>query len=395
MKPSKAVNVHSFFNGIGDSIINIFLPVLIMIHLGDLFAVMWYIFIRYATSIIVIALLHKVCAKFPIVVLFVNMIPMLLSPILLSILPFTFGLCVLLGILGGIVHGLYYVTMDNFQIRAHTKINIAKFDAFCNLGHFVFAIMSAFILGSALDNSLVLTCILAIIMYLCSIIPLILAQRVMKKVEVKLPKQNKMPKSKYYIFTPLFVAFFGVGNFIYSMILPVYMYEIGASIELVGITFGLVYLLDIAVDFLGRHLRLKNKHYLPLITYATTFVLCMLAIMVLPSSSIMLIIVSTLCSLSYLLCYICIIGEMMSNLKQDNCAVNTLGKVNSIFSVNRLVGLCLFFIFPSYTTIWIFGIICAIMSLIFGIISIKNRKLEEKELENNRQEIQQNEEKTA
>lgn len=232
-------------------------------------------------------------------------------------------------------------------------------------------------------------------MYLCSIIPLILAQKVLKKVEVKLPKQNKTPKTKYYTFTLLFVSFFGVGNFIYSMILPVYMYEIGASIELVGITFGLVYLLDIAVDFLGRHLRLRNKHGLSLVTYGIIFVLCMLAILILPANNVMLIIISTLCSLSYLLCYICIIGEMMSNVKRDNCAINTLGKVNSLFSINRLVALALFFIFPSYTTIWIFGIVCAVMSAVFGLMSIKNKKQEEKVIESNSQEIQQIEEKTA
>ena len=60
------------------------------------------------------------------------MIPLLLSPILISVLPFTFGLCILLGVLSGLVPGLYYVTTDNLQIRAHTKINLAKFDAYCN-----------------------------------------------------------------------------------------------------------------------------------------------------------------------------------------------------------------------------------------------------------------------
>lgn len=377
MKPSKAVNIHSFFNGIGDSIINIFVPVLILMYLGDLYAVMWYILVRYSVSIIAIAILHKICARYPILTLFVNMIPLLLSPILLSVLPLTFGLSIVLGILGGIVHGMYYVTMDNFQIRAHTKINIAKFDAYCNLGHFVFAILSAFILGSALDNSLALTCILAIIMYLCSIIPLILAQRVLKKVEIKLPKQNKMPNTKYYIFTILFVSFFGVGNAIYGMILPVYMYDLGASIEFVGITFGVIYLVNIAVDFLGRYLRLKNKHHISIIVYALVYVLCMLAILILPNTDIMLLIVSTACSLCYLLCYICIQGQLMTNMKRDNCAENTITKANAFFSILRPVMIVAFFIIPSYTTIFVFGILCAIMSLVFGLFSIKYKDVKQ------------------
>lgn len=373
MKPADAVNLHSFFNGIGGSIIGIFVPVLIMMYIGDLNCVAWYMLVHFLAANATMLLLNKLCYRYPIIALIIHMVPLLLSPILLSLLPFTFGLSVLLGALGGIVHGMYYITTDNLQIKSHHKINLAKFDACCNLGHFVFAIMSAFILGSALENSLVLTCILAIIMYLCSIVPLILVQKEMNTMNVTSHIQTKTPKNKYYTYSFIFVGFFGVGTAIQSIVLPVYMFDLGASIELVGITFGLIYLVDIVVDFLGRHLRLKNKHHLGLIIYSVIFTLSMIGIFVLPNTDIILMIISTLCSLVYLLCYICMNGELMSRIKADHCEEDALPKINSLYNAQRIIMVLLFFIFPSYTTIFIFGIVCAVLSLVFGLLSMKYR----------------------
>jgi len=84
-------------------------------------------------------------------------------------------------------------------------------------------------------------------------------------------------------------------------------------------------------------------------------------------------IISTLCSLVYLLCYICMNGELMSRIKADHCEEDALPKMNSLYNAQRIIMVLLFFIFPSYTTIFIFGIVCAVLSLVFGLLSMKYR----------------------
>ena len=118
----------------------------------------------------------------------------------------------------------------------------------------------------------------------------------------------------------------------------------------------------------------------------------MLVVLLLPNTNVTLMIVSTCCSLAYLLCYICISGELLTRIKQDNCSESAIHKVNALFSPLRLVMIALYFVFPSFTTIFVFGIICAILSVVFGLFSIKSMD-EQQKIEFTK--VQNNEVKTA
>ena len=73
---------------------------------------------------------------------------------------------------------------------------MAKFDAFCSLGYFIFSLTSAFILGSHFSNSLLLVCISSIIIYLASLLPFFVKRKNLPKFNIK--EFKPYPKTKFY-----------------------------------------------------------------------------------------------------------------------------------------------------------------------------------------------------
>ncbi len=373
MKSINPIFLHNFLNGIAESIVKVFVPVLILQHMGSIEWALAYIIIFYLSNMLLGLALNKLILRYNMLALIIHILLYVLVPILIACCEFSIPLVIILGILSGFGQCLYYTPIENLYTYTNDNVNMAKFDAFCAIGYFIFSLVSAYILGSTLADSLLWVCMAATIVYICSLIPLIIKKE--QRQSYKKIKINKYPKTKFYKLYIFFWVFSGAGYAVSSMVIPVYMYDISPSIELVGIVLGATFLIQIGLDYLCRWLRLRNMQVLSIAIYFILFV-ASVAMISIWHSDIMLVITSTLCGLSYIFSYITMQGDYLDQIKKDNCApIGVLYKNISVL-IMRMVVVALYFIIPSFLTIFIGAAVCTLITLIITILLIRTRKQE-------------------
>lgn len=371
MKSLNPVYIHNFLNGIAESMVKVFVPVLILEYMGSIMWSIAYVGIFYLANLFLNLILNKLILKYNITFLIIHVFLFLLTPILIAFFQIDICLVIILAIAGGFGQALYYSTIENLYTYSNQQINMAKFDAFCSLGYFIFSLTSAFILGSHFSNSLLLVCISSIIIYLASLLPFFVKRKNLPKFNIK--EFKPYPKTKFYKLYFLFWMFSAVGFTITNMIIPIYIYTINPSIQLIGIVLAATYLVEIGLDFLCRWLRLKNLQVLSIGIYFVLFTISVLTI-ILWHNNIVLVVMSTLGGLSYLFSYITMQGNYFEKIKQDNCAPIGILYKNIACSIMRIIIIALYFILPSFLTIFISSIICSLIAFIITIMLHKTQK---------------------
>ena len=171
MRTINSVYIHNFLNGIADSIVKVFVPVLILQYMGSLTWAIAYIAIYCFANLLLSVILNKLILKYNITSLIIHILFFLLTPILIAFCQFNIALIIVLAISGGFGQALYYTPVENLYTYSSNQPNMARYDAFCSLGYFIFSLASAFILSSTLNNSLLFVCISASLVYIASLIP--------------------------------------------------------------------------------------------------------------------------------------------------------------------------------------------------------------------------------
>jgi len=374
MKAINAVYMHNVFNGIGDSIIKVFVPILILQQLGSVFFAILFVGLYCFVSLITEMVFKKPSFDNSILMLLLHIIPLILMPILIAFCPFTVTLSILLGILMGLQHGLYWTPIENLYTYSKSPINMARYDAFCVSGYLVFSLLSAFLLDSTINNSLLIVCISATLFYALSIMPLFVKRNDLLLINKNaLVKQEKCPKTSFYKLYIVFWAFAATVVPIYAIVIPVYMFANDCSIQLIGIAYAITYLLEIGIDYLCRLMRLKNQHILSVaigvVIFIASIVVCQFFV-----NSIMLTIACIASELSYLFIYITMQGDFLMQIQQDNCTQDGIYWKNIASNVLRTVMILVYIFVPTFEFIFIFGCVCMVVTLILTIMLLQLRK---------------------
>ena len=368
MQNKNSIYLHNFLNGIADSIVKVFVPVLILQYMQNLSLAFLYVAIYCLANLLSLVCFNKLILKYNISFLMVHILLFLATPILIALFNFNLFLVVVLALTAGFGQGFYYTPIENLYTNSTEKINMAKFDAFFSFSYFIFTLFSTYILTANFSNSLLFVCISATFFYLISLLPLI-------KVSKNLPKTNTIkinnyPKNKFYNLYFVFWMFSAVGYIISSMIVPIYMYTVNASIELIGIAIACTYLIEIAIDYLCKWFKTHNLQVVSMSIYFVLFTTS-IVLLIIFKDNLIITIASVLCGLSYLFSYITMQDEFFSQIKKDDCAsIGVLYKNIACF-ILRLITICTFFIFNSFLLIFILGIIFTFISLIITICLMK------------------------
>jgi len=366
--------MHNVFNGIGDSIIKVFVPILILQQLGSIFWAIMFVGLYSGVSLITEVVFKKPSFDNSILMLILHIIPLILMPILIAFCPFTVTLAIILGVLMGLQHGLYWTPIENLYTYSKSPVNMARYDAFCVSGYLVFSLLSAFLLDSTISNSLVIVCVSATLFYAFSIAPLFVKRNDLLLINKNaLVKQEKCPNTTFYKLYIIFWAFAATVVPIYSIVIPVYMFANNCSIQLIGIAYAISYLLEIAIDYLCRLMRLKNQHIISVtigvVVFIASVVICQFFV-----NAVMLTIACIISELSYLFIYITMQGDFLIQIQQDNCTQDGIYWKNIACNVLRTLMILIYIFVPTFEFIFIFGCVCMIITLILTIMLLKLRK---------------------
>ena len=259
---SNNIFLHRILKGIGDSILKVFIPLLIYKQTNNLMLCFMWAALNQAFAGVFYILLKNFIKKYPIIAVILHILPLLLGQFFI-IGELTIIKIIILACLDGLSNILYFGGLNLVFGFMEKSPNAAKYESGEKIGKIICSLISVFILGN-LKDSLLFVVIFATVLYIISILPLILKYKELQisiDFETKVGFKQAFSNSKWFYFYEISVNI--VHSFM-STILPLFLYVKGLSFTLAGTVIGLQEALRIAGNYLGL-LFIKIKKQLILI----------------------------------------------------------------------------------------------------------------------------------
>ena len=127
MQNKNSIYLHNFLNGIADSIVKVFVPVLILQYMQNLSLAFLYVAIYCLANLLSLVCFNKLILKYNISFLMVHILLFLATPILIALFNFNLFLVVVLALTAGFGQGFYYTPIENLYTYAATERLTAAF----------------------------------------------------------------------------------------------------------------------------------------------------------------------------------------------------------------------------------------------------------------------------
>lgn len=308
--------IHKFLKAIADSIIKVFIPLLIIETTGELSLSILYLAFYSLFVLVMNFALKKLLQKHTVLCVVLHFIPTIIAQCLLSFLPLTLYNIVLVAFLMAVSQVLYSVPINLVFALLDKDTNVAKFQVGTNFAKLFFIFISGLLLKDG--NNLVLLFILSSIFYIACALPILFAYKSLKQNHINIEKGEvkKEIKKEFRLFH------IGFGSFQATMdnCLPLYLYINSLSFSSVTIVMALVELMRILSNFLAKWLVKKKKQRLSCILSCSLFLLSLVTVMFV-KIPVVLYICSCLCSICFPLTFVPMFKKYCIYLNENN---NTL-----------------------------------------------------------------------
>lgn len=272
-----AIFLHKTLNGLADSLIKIFVPVIILKETNNLYLAILFMIVRPLTFVIFNTLLKKFLAKYPTLSISLHIIPVVILQILIFFVPINTFITIIFGVLSGLFNVFYSVPANLLFVFGDKKLNVSKMEIGTNIGKIFFMIIAGFVINNGSVGYLITLIISASIIYILSILPLIFSSKKIKQYN-NIPKKTPdiFNKNEKLLFTIFHVAF-GSFQVLIDEVLPVYLFYNGlnfASIATLSAGIEIAKLLsNLFADYLYRKGFSKISIIIASVAYIITLIL--------------------------------------------------------------------------------------------------------------------------
>ncbi len=272
-KPIYYLYLHRFFNEFADSLIKVFIPVVVYAKTGDLFWVLCYLAGYYIIQSAINATLGKRICKYPVFSIMFRFIPlMVLQAVLVSDM-FSLYFVVALSLSTALSNALYWVPVNNiFALLAdeHLGKRAGEIRAVSRFGNLLAPMISGFAISRFGVESVA---ILAVANYIISLLVLFPSRGVLKCSSVKgvetVRTDKKQPGNSLGIFllSYVLVGIFDTSEIFWSL----YIYSVSTAFVKVGISATLIKAGVMAANLITGKIADKEKWFIPAITAVLLF----------------------------------------------------------------------------------------------------------------------------
>ncbi|MDD4275549.1 MAG: MFS transporter [Clostridia bacterium] len=260
MKNSNLIFLHRLIYAFGNAMIKVYIPIIILKQTNNVLLSFLYLAIFSLMSGLLTNILRFSIQKNNIFYIIIQIIPMVAIPIIIAFAPMNILCVLLIAILSGIANGLYFPSLNYLFAKLDKNNNAGKYEIGKDLGEVAFLLVSGFILGSSLSNSILIVCGMAVIFYLCSIIPLFFCYKSLKEFinenTTHIPLIETHKKLKPY---DIMFATMGYMQMIIQCVIPIYLYKINVNIESIAIVLATIGLGKVFINYLAQKLTDKKK----------------------------------------------------------------------------------------------------------------------------------------
>jgi MFS family permease len=265
----------------------------------------------------------------------------------------------LLSFFAGITNPLYFIPLNIYFAKKDRTNNVAKFEVGSVIGKIAFVILNGYMLGSRLNNSLLIMCTFSTILFLISVIPLIIHFKEINK-ELKESKLKNLFEVNKNLKKPnMFHLFFGLFSQALYAILPLYLFYSQLSVENVAYVVAITEVLKIATFYFANYLNAKN---LNLINYLIgCFVILASSILIIVSNSaILLFIIGIILGITFPFVFVPAFGNYCKNINESNTISEGLILRDFYILLPRGIIFSIFFMIPSFPIMFYIGAISAV-----------------------------------
>ncbi len=275
-QPIYYLYLHRVLNEFADSLIKVFVPVVIYDRTSSITAVIWFVLGYYILQSFLNLTLRKVLVRRPLPVIVLRLLPVLILQFLLisdfSRLDINLYIAAL-AIATAFSNCLYWLPLNSlFTMLAGEKTGVktGRFTAASRIGNMLAPILSGFLIGSfGIFSSVVL----AIVCYFLSIVVLVLLSSHVKSFvseqEVRRESRLEPIKPTFALFVMLYfmVGIFDTAEMFWSL----YIYSVSARFVIVGLATGLIKLGVILANLITGTLTDAGRWYIPAVAALIIF----------------------------------------------------------------------------------------------------------------------------
>lgn len=369
---SNLIFLHKTIKSLADSMIKIFIPLLILQASNSMTLVIIYLCSYYPLCSILNLVLRKFLHKFGLIAIIIHSIPIIATQFLLN-LTMTWWLCIILALLMAFAQVFYYVPINTLFSLTDKKVNVAKFEISSNIGKIIFTLLSGYVLGSEIENSLLIVSLVCSSLYIISSIPLLYGYRILKDSykEVK-TTPVKIDKKEFRWFN-LYHIQFGLYQSILDVALPLFLFIENLTFQSLTIVIVLIEFFKICSNALASYLTKKNLGLLSIIiSLAITLASFMIIIFI--RNSLALYICSCCLGIGFPMLFVPLFAIFVKKVSYLGCQFQQMSYRDVYIFSFRAVVFVPYLAFPNFLLQFVAG---TILSVTLGLTSgkiFKNKK---------------------
>lgn len=260
-----SVFLHKTLNGFADSLIKIFVPVIILKETQNIYLAILFMIVRPLTIILFNFLLKKFLTKYPAFSIILHIIPVVILQTIIFFVPINIFATVVLGVLSGLFTVFYSVPANLLFVFADKKLNVSKMQIGTNLGKILFIIIGGFVINNGTIGYLITLTISASLLYVLSIIPLVFGNKLLM-VHIKTKKNGDIFNKKEKLTYNLFHIAFGSYQVFIDEVLPVFLFYNGLNFTAIATLQAGVEVAKLLANILANYLYKKNLSLISIIT---------------------------------------------------------------------------------------------------------------------------------
>lgn len=362
---SNLIFLHKLIKAFADSLLNIFVPLLILKSCGNIMLVMLYLNCYYFLCGILNLILKKFLQKYGIIAIILHTIPIIALQFMLTA-NITWWWCILLALVASLAQVLYSVPLNLLFALSDKNVDVAKFQISTNIGKIIFILLSGYVLGSDYQNSILILSIIGSILYILSAIPILYGYNLLKtQYEKAKTSATSHPIQTDKMFN-LFHSFFGIFQSIIDIVIPLYLYCNNLTFEAVTAVVALIEALKMLANILAKRL-VKTGHAKLSVLFS---IICFFAgsiVIMIVKVPVVLYICSSLIGISFPLLFVPMFGLYCKKIYDDYLFDGMIYRDVCILGTRPLLYLP-YFALPSFITLFCIGMASAGS---MGYVSIK------------------------
>lgn len=362
---SNLIFLHKLIKAFADSLLKVFVPLLILKSSGNIMLVMLYLNCYYVLCGTLNLILKKFLQKYGIIAIILHTIPVVALQFMLTA-SITWWWCILLAFVASLSQVLYSVPLNLIFALSDKNVDVAKFQISTNIGKIIFILLSGYVLGSNYKNSILILSIIGTILYILSSLPIFYGYNLLKTQYEKTETSAEIRPTQVDKMFNLFHSYFGIFQSILDVVIPLYLYCNNLTFEAITAVVALIEALKMLANILAKKLVKTGHSKLSVVLSLICFFIGSIVIMIV-KVPVVLYICSSLIGVSFPLLFVPMFRLYCQNISGDYLFDGMIYRDTYILGTRPVLYLP-YFAIPSFITLFCIGLASAGS---MGYISIK------------------------